>query len=79
MGGFDGVKYEAAKTYITTALLTKKALQELCEKLDIVIELGTKKTRHNCKTILGSNKETITKWQFLQLRTPVYFICNGKL
>ena len=45
LGGLDDVKYEAAKTYIKTAHVTKKAVNELCEKLDIVIELETEKTR----------------------------------
>ena len=39
MGGLDDVKNEGAKTYIKTAHVTKKALHELCDKLDIVIEL----------------------------------------
>ena len=57
LGGLDDVKYEAAKTYVKTAHVTKKALQELCDKLDIVIELETEKTSRNCKTMIGSGNK----------------------
>ena len=40
-----------------TAHVTKKALQDLCEKLYIVIELETEKTSQNCKTMIGPGKK----------------------
>ena len=47
------MKYEAVKTYIKTAHVTKNALHELCEKLDIVIELETVEKDQNQKTRIG--------------------------
>jgi len=69
------VKYEAAKTYIKTAHVTKKALQELCEKLDIVIELETEKTRQNCKTLIGTDKKTLIEGNKI---TPYPYYINNK-
>ena len=74
MGGLDDVKYEAAKTYIKTAHVTKKALHKLCEKLDIVIELETVEKDQNRKTIIGSCQEAITTRGGLKTSSYPYYI-----